>query len=353
MCFQEFIGYTCGHCSLAVLRPCPLTTASALHPVCSQTASKPFLTGEMCPACQRIVHMRATLIEEYEHRFMHERGVCGCDVDFPNLVRPRVVGLDNPELLGRGKTKDDVVPPLYQESVGEDGKLQVSVRLSSLFASEWVEDHRKRHEAGQCHCRADFRMYQEVRAGSQMANAEEAALEDQAGPSSTGEAALEDEAGPSSTGEAFENPGPPLSEEAAAASSSESAGPAEQTNWRPHGYESSPFHYGSGYSRANAGSMVGVGQPARYTGSVYHNIPQYLYLTGQYLSPQGHDTGHPLTDMQTYDYQLSGLPIVGFPMGAGPETVPHASSWEQCPLNTSSKESVESKLRQPGTAASV
>src|SRR3569833_3319050 len=99
MCFQEFVGYTCGHCSIAVLRPCPMTTAHHMNPVCEKIASKPLLQGQMCPACQRIVHTRDTMIDEYEHRFMLDRGFCGCDVIFPYGGRPRGGGRGGP---GRG-----------------------------------------------------------------------------------------------------------------------------------------------------------------------------------------------------------------------------------------------------------
>ncbi|KAJ4397086.1 hypothetical protein N0V93_001310 [Gnomoniopsis smithogilvyi] len=45
----------------------------------------------MCPACQRIIHGRAVLILEWEHHWMHERGVCGCPVIFPDLIKPRLI----------------------------------------------------------------------------------------------------------------------------------------------------------------------------------------------------------------------------------------------------------------------
>ncbi|OAA62019.1 hypothetical protein SPI_04878 [Niveomyces insectorum RCEF 264] len=212
MCFLEFIGYTCGHTSLPVLRPCPLTTASHTFPTCPRRADKPFLAGEMCSACQKIVHSRATQIEEYEHRFMHERGVCGCPTVFPYLIRPRTIGGgsggsgSDGSSPGKGREKenepqhqpqdkgkkregcerdgeephtdgqehqnaddrgpppvDALLPPLIDETTDASGRAVVAVRLPSLYAAEWVGDHRHRHAMGLCHCRVDFRPYQRAR----------------------------------------------------------------------------------------------------------------------------------------------------------------------------------------------
>lgn len=192
MCFIEFVGYTCGHTSLPVLRPCPLTTASHTFPTCTRRGDKTFFAGEMCCACQKIIHSRATQIEEYEHRFMHERGVCGCETVFPYLIRPRVIGSCDGGIEEQGVTgckdghghgghdehgESDVwtgsrqdntetteiqLPPLLCEATDPGGRPVVSVRLPSLYAAEWVVDHRARHDAGLCHCRVDFRTYQKA-----------------------------------------------------------------------------------------------------------------------------------------------------------------------------------------------
>lgn len=96
MCFTEFIGYTCGHSSVDVLRPCPMTTRFHTNPLCTNHGRRPVLAEGMCPACQRILHGRAVMILEWEHHWMHERGVCGCDVVFPDLIRPRDVNSGQP-----------------------------------------------------------------------------------------------------------------------------------------------------------------------------------------------------------------------------------------------------------------
>ncbi|TLD11234.1 hypothetical protein PgNI_06253 [Pyricularia grisea] len=191
MCFQEFIGYTCGHCSMPVLRPCSLTTSVHQNPVCSLQATRPFISPEMCPACSRIMHTRAVLIQEWEHHFLHERGACGCDVIFPDLVRPRVIGGEavfryqammeqqNNAVMDKAQSKNNnahavvsynlpptpppqdgqTAPPIFQEVHGPDGQLAIAVRLPSLYAAEWVDDHRKLHQRGECSCKADFTPY--------------------------------------------------------------------------------------------------------------------------------------------------------------------------------------------------
>lgn len=189
MCFSEFIGYTCGHSSPEVLRPCPMTTQFYTNPLCTQHARRPILAPEMCPACQRVIHGRAVLITEWEHRWMHERGVCGCEVQFPDLIRPRVVSRSRPgQTVGRnGQMRNNTpgsgnnvassvslpqpersnmagskgVPAHYQERATKAGKhkLEVAVRIPSLYGAEWVDEHRQLHKDGSCKCAGDFSFY--------------------------------------------------------------------------------------------------------------------------------------------------------------------------------------------------
>ncbi|KAI1088857.1 hypothetical protein F5B19DRAFT_406096 [Rostrohypoxylon terebratum] len=91
MCFTEFLGYTCGHTSVPVKRPCPMTTQSHVNPVCPSPACRPLLALTMCPSCARIVHGRWVDIVVHEHEFMHVRGACSCPVRFPYSQQPRVV----------------------------------------------------------------------------------------------------------------------------------------------------------------------------------------------------------------------------------------------------------------------
>lgn len=50
------------------------------------------------------------------------------------------------------------IPAVYTESHGPSGERRVAVRLPSLYAAEWVADHRALHLAGGCKCPVDFTM---------------------------------------------------------------------------------------------------------------------------------------------------------------------------------------------------
>ncbi|KAK3939666.1 hypothetical protein QBC46DRAFT_436950 [Diplogelasinospora grovesii] len=169
MCFTEYVAYQCGHRSPPVLRVCPLTTVSHKYPVCGSQATKQHNAPTMCTACERQLHTRWVLIREWEHRWLHERGACGCDVVFPGLLtRPRVVG-------GGGGDRDDQaesIPAIYEETITKagdlsnneivlsnttnDNKRYVAVRIPSLFAAEWLADHAPVHREGRCSCPANF-----------------------------------------------------------------------------------------------------------------------------------------------------------------------------------------------------
>lgn len=208
MCFTERIFYQCAHRSLGVLRPCPMTTAGHNFPVCELAPLKPYYAETMCAVCERELHSRWVLIREWEHRWLHERGACGCDVTFPGLLTtPRVIGdtdsiMPAPESVSGSdgdstpsaedneKTLVDVaaalaessdtgqqgvcsqgavntrttavvagdgrIPALYSEQTTASGERHVAVRVASLFAAEWKEDHRGLHESGRCTCSATF-----------------------------------------------------------------------------------------------------------------------------------------------------------------------------------------------------
>ncbi|KAK6864603.1 hypothetical protein PG990_005960 [Apiospora arundinis] len=92
MCIIEYIGYSCGHSSVPVLRLCPMTTHAPTNPVCKDPSHRPTMVGDMCPACSRITHSRWVDIVMFEHQWMHERGTCGCPATFPALLHPRTIG---------------------------------------------------------------------------------------------------------------------------------------------------------------------------------------------------------------------------------------------------------------------
>ncbi|KAM7199335.1 hypothetical protein V8F33_004583 [Rhypophila sp. PSN 637] len=279
MCYEEYIAHQCGHRSLSVLRPCPSTTQSANLPVCRNHPVQQYHAVTMCAVCERLLHSRWVLIVEWEHRWYHERGACGCDVVFPDLLtRPRVIGGGptaadghtgaetggpalpfllatpaatptpalpaNPLWLtapgpqagsapagnvamsasgsgrgsgvasrgtrnfssgranrrgrGRGATittrpprhintssaapaavpagpSGTSVPPIYSESVVE-GERRVAIRLPGLFAAEWLEDHRTLHRTNPSHCRVSTNTVRPLSDTTQMSPEERSLL---------------------------------------------------------------------------------------------------------------------------------------------------------------------------------
>lgn len=214
MCFAEEIQFRCGHYSVPVVRPCPLTTVGHNHPVCQIQFTYEYRFDTMCPACERIIHIRWTLVDDWEHRWYHERGVCRCGMKFKDLDnRPGVIAagarnigqaddeatlFDSPTacavstpgadkhlspqvkaehrggeaniqpvdghparqdhgkgLMGVEGQQDqgpqEHVPALYEEITDQD-KTHVAVRQPSKYAAEWLVDHREEHAAGRCHC---------------------------------------------------------------------------------------------------------------------------------------------------------------------------------------------------------
>lgn len=130
------------------------------------------------------------MILEWEHHWMHQRGVCGCPVQFPDLIRPRVMGQGHPsepsgakfgikaDNKGKMRMKETYpaaenkmqgsdngttsIPPIYQENItsdGGDGRDGVSIRIPSFYGVEWIEDHRQLHNNGSCKCGGDFSFY--------------------------------------------------------------------------------------------------------------------------------------------------------------------------------------------------
>jgi hypothetical protein len=209
MCYKEFITYQCGHRSMGVVRPCPLTTAGHNFPVCGIAPDKPHYAETMCTACERQLHSRWVLIREWEHRWLHERGVCGCEVVFPGLLTtPRIIGetsaagpassttgtappaaLVNTGLstskaitaaegsnsrqleVSQGDEKtavDGRIPALFSEGVTDNGEHRVAIRLPGLYAAEWRADHRALHDAGKCSCPTTFTPFQPQVRGNEL-----------------------------------------------------------------------------------------------------------------------------------------------------------------------------------------
>ncbi|KAK7745722.1 hypothetical protein SLS62_009603 [Diatrype stigma] len=207
MCFAEYLGYTCGHTSMSVLRTCPQTTEAPTNPVCNHPATRPQLGQTFCVACAHIQHKRWNNIAEQEHRWMHERGACGCPVKFPNLMQPRMIvgggrrgsyGIMSPDgntctvygggygskkggkrsggknwrrggggggynhhnyaqQASRAQQQKDDYPPLQEIREGDD--FRYAVRLPSTYGVEWAWDHEKLHRDGKCFCNVRFDKY--------------------------------------------------------------------------------------------------------------------------------------------------------------------------------------------------
>ncbi|KAL2200076.1 hypothetical protein P885DRAFT_66944 [Corynascus similis CBS 632.67] len=200
MCYEEFIAYQCGHRSMVVVRTCPMTTSGHNFPICGILPHKPHYAETMCTPCERQLHSRWVLIREWEHRWLHERGACGCEVIFPGLLNtPRVIGntsitettpsstsaasstpQEDDENNGMDATVSDgsrnttprtvqaglakttsvgghgCIPALFTEGVTSTGQHRVAVRLPGLYAAEWQADHAVLHERGRCDCGATF-----------------------------------------------------------------------------------------------------------------------------------------------------------------------------------------------------
>lgn len=89
MCVKEFYGYNCGHCSVPILRQCPLSSSNPHYPVCKFPAERPIFTNEFCHPCSRVVWNAKVLKEEEEHRARHLRGECLCEVIFEGEDRQK------------------------------------------------------------------------------------------------------------------------------------------------------------------------------------------------------------------------------------------------------------------------
>jgi len=149
MCHQELIAYQCGHRSMGVIRPCPLTTAAQNLKVCAIQPTKQYNALTMCVACERTLHFRWVLVREWEHRWLHERGVCECDVKFPGLLhRPRVSGYtdlappDNEETgkVPKGDNTPNISAPASSSAIGTHADNPSKGKDSSPTYAETVAD---------------------------------------------------------------------------------------------------------------------------------------------------------------------------------------------------------------------
>ncbi|KAI1356369.1 hypothetical protein F5Y01DRAFT_309783 [Xylaria sp. FL0043] len=314
------------------------------------------------------MHGRRVDIAEYEHRWMHERGACGCEVQFPGLHQPRLVKrssfaederavtpttkagassgpsaggsalseqkgvsttdynadnahITNPDVSRQGEGSS---VPLYTEArVGDH--VEVAVRLTSLYGAEWTKDHAKLHDSGKCKCPVSFERYKPL-------NIDDDEGEDE----NTG---LDPTYLPEQVRKISRSYGSDAATSSKDQNSAAAAGP----------------HFPSGYDHIPTGDI------ARWA----VDGPQSSLLD-QILGPVGPDAlkyGNRPVDIQTMHYPRPGLPIsgnpigyetfqgsglpttveyeqpertlAGFPIGAGPEGESHAGNFEDCSLQSS------------------
>ncbi|KAI1279887.1 hypothetical protein F5Y07DRAFT_405533 [Xylaria sp. FL0933] len=313
------------------------------------------------------MHGRRVDIAEYEHRWMHERGACGCEVQFPGLHQPRLVKrssfaederavtltaqagassgpsagvsalseqkgvsttnynadnalITNPDVSRQGEGS---AVPLYTEArVGDH--VEVAVRLTSLYGAEWTKDHAKLHDNGKCKCPVSFERYKPL-------NIDDDEGEDE----NTG---LDSAYLPEQARETSRSYGSDVASSSKDQTSAAATGPQF-----PSGYDHIP-----------------TGDIARWA----VDGPQGSLLD-QILGPVGPDAlkyGNRPVDIQTMHYPKPGLPIsgnpigyetfqesrlpttveyeqpertlAGFPIGAGPEGESHAGDFEDCSLQS-------------------
>ncbi|KAI0404848.1 hypothetical protein F4802DRAFT_213644 [Xylaria palmicola] len=388
MCFAEFIAYTCGHTSTAVNRPCPMTTHLYNNPCCSRPACRPFLAQTMCYPCSRIIHARRIDILEYEHRWMHERGACGCDVQFPALMHPRLVqrssaSVDNevPTAMpqtgtgtgtgtgagyngtaGRGHFKqrssvtttgsgghrpeqayDDGLGeqsslPLFKEAhVGEN--VEVAVRLASLYGAEWTTDHAKLHRGGRCKCPVSFKRYQpmDIKPDQDEHDSHEAGRSGQAWVTSYA---------PLSSDKNGDARAPAVP----ASSGTEASSPGHssiENSSNPFGYDRIPFGQFARWSlEGPKGSLLDEILGPLGPGADAHGGRPMDFQSVHYPSNSLPIAGSPIAYGSAPHYE-GGLPsivefeqpeatIAGFPIGAGPEGESHAGDFEACSLRSNS-----------------
>ncbi|KAK4128949.1 hypothetical protein N657DRAFT_668080 [Parathielavia appendiculata] len=160
MCYKEFVAYQCGHRSIGVTRPCPLTTTGHNFPVCTLRPDKPHYAETMCSACERQLHSRWVLIptpragEDDKASSERLRAITAAPLERSNKGQRETPG--NVKQTATSSDDDRKIPPLFMEEVTASGEHHVAVRLPGLYVAEWQADHRPLHDAGKCTCSTSF-----------------------------------------------------------------------------------------------------------------------------------------------------------------------------------------------------
>ncbi|KAH8814992.1 hypothetical protein F5884DRAFT_159341 [Xylogone sp. PMI_703] len=87
MCVKEFLGFICGHCSVPILKLCPIAAQHMIYPPCEWPAHRAIFVQEYCHPCSRVVWNQSVLQQEEEHRGRHQRKECFCEVIFDDIER--------------------------------------------------------------------------------------------------------------------------------------------------------------------------------------------------------------------------------------------------------------------------
>ena len=139
MCVKEFLGYNCGHCSVPVLRQCPLSASNPIFPVCKWPAERPIFTNEYCHACSRVVWNIKVLKDEEDHRERHLRGECMCEVIFEGEDREERIQPHGGKEKLKGKGKNDIQKESEGEGDGKDGVYEMEEGSAASFEGHQVE----------------------------------------------------------------------------------------------------------------------------------------------------------------------------------------------------------------------
>ncbi|KAI0539991.1 hypothetical protein GGR58DRAFT_523507 [Xylaria digitata] len=381
MCFTEYVAYLCGHTSMAVSRPCPMTTHLHSNPCCRTPACRPFLANTMCHPCTRIMHGRRVDIAEYEHRWMHERGACDCEVKFPALQQPRLI--QRPSIVadenaapmtvpraaagvaagGSAPSEQDLSPktnnagshritkstppergvdkatiPLFQEArIGDS--VEVAVRLTSLYGAEWTKDHAKLHHSGQCNCPVRFESYKPQDIDYPQYEHQGPKLDYSDSPDQTQKTGYDS------------HPNPPLTAASPYGSDTRASSIDNNSTDGPNyifGHERVPGgHVARWAMEGPQGSLLDeILGPIRPDASLYGGRPVDIQTV--HYRPSGIPiSGDPIacgtsrkSDLPSIvEFQQPRTTIAGFPIGAGPEGESHAGDFESCSLQSTYEES--------------
>lgn len=259
------------------------------------------------------------------------------------------------------------VPAHYQERSTKAGqhKLEVAVRIPSLYGAEWVDEHRQLHKDGSCKCVGDFSFYKTPEPNQSVLSSS-ALVEN--GPrqvvqtKATGQSIIAESHGNSQNSASSHYLTPQeisqlgLSHHEASHNSKSHLLPHQQgdtltqqssSNEAPQLEPSTPSNHQE-VDRATtpkppplvvSSSYPHVHAPQRSPGAIYEVDPtkstNKLY---NFACNEGANMAS-LADFQAVEFPRAEgtLPLVGLPIGAGPEGAPdlsHVGSFEDCVLHT-------------------